>query len=173
MAQFAHPIVLGAPFCAELLRKWRSPGVAGALRSRGVTLETATLAADAGNDVFEARQRNDVAKHGLRGCALPSCTKKETTVKELAHCSVCRFVVYCCAAHQAVDWDRHKHACEPPEVEQQWRCALASCACAEPSSGVFKMCSGCQSVAYCCLEHQAADWKAHKKVCREKQGTGK
>ena len=58
---------------------------------------------------------SDIAKHGLRDCALPSCSKAEKTVKE------------------------------------------------------FKLCAGCQSLVYCCLEHQALDWKAHKKECREKE----
>ena len=31
------------------------------------------------------------------------------------------------------------------------------------------MCSGCRSVVYCCLEHQALNWRAHKKVCRQKE----
>ena len=46
--------------------------------------------------------RADIAKHGLRDCALPSCSKTETTVKEFAHCSGCRSVVYCCAEHQGL-----------------------------------------------------------------------
>jgi len=35
-------------------------------------------------------------------------------------------------------------------------------ACAKPASS---RCAGCKSVAYCCKEHQKADWKAHKAQC--------
>ena len=43
---------------------------------------------------FEALQLADIAKHGLRACALPSCSKTEKTVKEFAGCTGCRSVVY-------------------------------------------------------------------------------
>ena len=33
----------------------------------------------------------------------------------------------------------------------------------------FAGCSGCRSVVYCCLEHQALDWRAHKKACLKKE----
>ena len=65
---------------------------------------------------FEARQRDDIAKHGLRDCALTSCSKAETTVKEFAGCSGCRSVVYCCLKHQALDWKAHKKACREKEA---------------------------------------------------------
>ena len=46
-------------------------------------------------------------------------------------------------------------------------CALLSCAKTEKTVTEFAGCSGCRSVVYCCLEHQALDWRAHKKACRE------
>jgi hypothetical protein len=44
------------------------------------------------------------------------------------------------------------------------RCALSACAAAEPHARAFKRCSRCRVVAYCCPEHQAADWKRHKRA---------
>ena len=66
---------------------------------------------------FDARQREDIAKHGLRDCALPFCSKTEKTVREFAHCSGCRSVVYCCAEHQGLDWTKHKKACRKKQAE--------------------------------------------------------
>ena len=48
-------------------------------------------------------------------------------------------------------------------------CALPSCSKTEKTVKEFAGCSGCRTVVYCCLEHQALDWKAHKKACREKE----
>ena len=48
-------------------------------------------------------------------------------------------------------------------------CSLPSCAKTEKTVKEFKLCAGCQSQVYCCLEHQALDWKAHKKACKEKE----
>ena len=81
-------------FCAVVLRKWRSDAVSNVLRSRGV-LQTGIAAREQSVAEFYARQRADVAKHGLRDCALPLCFKTEKTVKEFAGCSGCRSVVYC------------------------------------------------------------------------------
>ena len=80
------------------------------LRARGV-LQTGIASADQTNSEFEARKRADIAKHGLRDCALTSCSKTEKTVKEFAHCFGCRTVVYCCLEHQALDWRAHKKTC--------------------------------------------------------------
>ena len=68
------------------------------------------------NAEFYARQRADIAKHGLRDCALPSCSKTEKMVKEFAGCTGCRSVVYCCLEHQALDWRAHKKACREKEA---------------------------------------------------------
>ena len=46
-------------------------------------------------------------------------------------------------------------------------CALLSCAKTEKTVKEFSLCAGCRSQVYCCLEHQALDWKAHKKACRK------
>ena len=89
-------------FCTAVLRKWRSVAVSSVLQARGV-LQSGVAASEQDNAraCFEARQRADIAKHGLRDCALSSCAKTEKTVKEFAGCSGCRSVVYCCLEHQA------------------------------------------------------------------------
>ena len=103
-------------FCAAVLHKWRSNAVSSVLRARGV-LQTEIAAFHQHHHAeFKARQRADVAKHGLRDCALPSCSKSEKTVKEFAGCSGCRSVVYCCLEHQALDWRAHKKACREKEA---------------------------------------------------------
>jgi hypothetical protein len=58
------------------------------------------------------RQRaiDDVARHGLRRCALPDCGAVEPHPKAFKVCSRCRGAVYCSAAHQREDWRRHKRA---------------------------------------------------------------
>ena len=103
-------------FCASVLRKWRSNAVSNVLQARGV-LQTG-IAVEQIRAEFEALKRADVAKHGLRDCALPSCSKTEKTVKEYAGCSGCRSVVYCCLEHQALDWRAHKKACREKEAAQ-------------------------------------------------------
>ena len=105
-------------FRAAVLRKWRSSAVSSVLRARGV-LQTGITAAQHTQAEFDALQRADIAKHGLRDCALSSCAKTENTVKEFAGCSGCRSVVYCCLEHQALDWRAHKKACREKEAARQ------------------------------------------------------
>jgi hypothetical protein len=50
----------------------------------------------------------DVARHGLRRCALPSCDAQEPHPKLFKLCGRCRRAAYCCAAHSVEDWKRHK-----------------------------------------------------------------
>ena len=102
-------------FCAAVLRKWRSDAVSSVLRARGV-LQTGVAICEQISAEFRARQREDIAKHGLRDCALPSCSKTEKTVKEFAGCSGCRSVVNCCAEHQGLHWTKHKKACREKEA---------------------------------------------------------
>ena len=102
-------------FCASVLRKWRSEAVSSVLRARGV-LQSGIARSEQSRAEFEALKRADIAKHGLRDCALPSCSKTEKTVKEFAGCSGCRTVVYCCLEHQALDWRAHKKACREEEA---------------------------------------------------------
>ena len=102
-------------FQAAVLRKWRSNAVSSVLQSRGV-LQTGIAKVEQSTAEFLALKRADVAKHGLRDCALPSCSKTEETVKEFAGCSGCRSVVYCCLEHQALDWRAHKKACREKEA---------------------------------------------------------
>ena len=55
-------------FCAAVLRKWRSSAVADVLRARGA-LQTGVEATQEFHAAFEARQRADIEKIGLRECA--------------------------------------------------------------------------------------------------------
>ena len=41
-----------------------------------------------------------------------------------------------------------------------------ACALCGKHDGRLLQCSGCESVSYCSKEHQKADWKSHKKLCR-------
>ena len=102
-------------FCAAFLHKWRSNAVSSVLQARGV-LQAGIVKEEQSRAEFEARKCADIAKHGLRDCALPSCSKTEKTVKEFAGCSGYRSVVYCCLEHQALDWNVHKKACRGKEA---------------------------------------------------------
>ena len=110
-----NPRNVDPTFCAAVLRKWRSNAVSSVLRARGV-LQTGVSEYEQVRSEFDVRQRADIAKHGLRDCALPSCSKTEKTVKEFAGCSGCRSVVYCCLEHQALDWRAHKKACKEKQA---------------------------------------------------------
>ena len=105
----------GSAFCTAVLHKWRSNAVSSVLRARGV-LQTAVATSEQSRAEFDARQRADIAKHGLRDCALPSCAKTEKTVKEFSLCAGCRSQVYCCLEHQALDWKAHKKECREKEA---------------------------------------------------------
>ena len=53
-------------------------------------------------------------------------------------------------------------------------CALASCGAKEAHVELYKKCSSCLAVVYCCREHQVADWPTHKAACKaaRKKSTG-
>ena len=55
-----------------------------------------------------AMSADDVARHGLRLCALPGCGAREAHPKHFKLCGRCKAVVYCSPAHQHEDWKRHK-----------------------------------------------------------------
>ena len=105
----------GSAFCTAVLRKWRSNAVSSVLRARGV-MQTGVAKHEQSDAEFDARQLADIAMHGLRDCALPSCAKTEKTVKEFSLCAGCRSQVYCCLEHQALDWKAHKKACKEKEA---------------------------------------------------------
>ena len=61
-------------FYAAVIRKWRSVAVSSVLRARGV-LQTGIDDVKRDRAEFKARQRADIAWHGLRDCTLSSCSK--------------------------------------------------------------------------------------------------
>ena len=110
-------------FCAAVLRKWRSSAVTDVLRARGV-LQTGMAALQEGIAEFEARQRADIEKIGLRECAWPSCDNVERTVREFKQCSGCRSVWYCSPEHHTLDWGAHKRDCQ--KLDKARRAAMAA-----------------------------------------------
>ena len=58
----------------------------------------------------QERAAEDLARHGLRTCALPSCGAAEPHPRFFKCCARCRAVYYCCAEHQRADWSRHRRA---------------------------------------------------------------
>jgi hypothetical protein len=60
---------------------------------------------------------DDLARHGLRRCALPSCGAQEPHPKLFKLCGRCRGAAYCGAAHSVEDWKRHKRedGCKPAD----------------------------------------------------------
>ena len=105
-----------------MLRKWRSNAVADVLRARGV-LQTGVTASQENIAEYEARQRADIEKTGLRECAWPSCDKVERTVREFKQCSGCRSVWYCSPEHHTLDWGAHKKNCQ--RLDKARRAAMA------------------------------------------------
>jgi hypothetical protein len=73
----------------------------------GKYLAVADKLAESGKE-RQQRAAADVARHGLRACALPECQQTEPEPKTFKVCGRCRAVVYCSAAHQQQDWKRHK-----------------------------------------------------------------
>jgi hypothetical protein len=74
-------------------------------------MQMAMASGDALLAMIEMRDRRaaaDLARHGLRACALPGCGATEPQPKVFKVCSRCRRTCYCSQAHQAQDWRRHK-----------------------------------------------------------------
>ena len=57
---------------------------------------------------WNQRAAADLARHGLRTCALPACGAKEPHHRFFKLCGRCRSVYYCCPEHSREDWKRHK-----------------------------------------------------------------
>ena len=104
-------------FVASLRTKWTAAAMVEMRRERNLL--------DVSEKVGQALQRNeaswraDVAEHGLKQCALPSCDKMEASVQQYKFCSACRSVWYCSEEHGALHWTEHKPVCRATAAAQQ------------------------------------------------------
>jgi hypothetical protein len=75
-----------------------------------ISADVAAFDKEVCDGVAEQQQRAaaDVARHGLRKCALPECAATEAQPKLFKVCGRCRAACYCSEAHQQQDWRRHK-----------------------------------------------------------------
>jgi hypothetical protein len=77
------------------------------LQQHNSALRQGKMSAAAELAVIQTRGAEDVARHGLRRCALPACGNTEAHPKLFKLCGRCRGAAYCCAAHSVEDWKRH------------------------------------------------------------------
>ena len=114
---FAHAIqsalsgalTYDATFVAYLRSKWSSAAMVQ-MRTERRLLDVSEVV-NKQVEVDTASWRADVAEHGLKECALPSCNKREASVQQFKCCSACRSVWYCSAEHGALHWTEHKPIC--------------------------------------------------------------
>ena len=103
---------LEQPFKVQLAQALDRPALRRALRAWCVTDEEDAAIGEKVNETFNTMAAADLAKHGLRWCALPSCAKQELHVFDFKACSACKAVVYCSAEHGALHWTRgHRKEC--------------------------------------------------------------
>ena len=85
------------------------------MRGRNLVTPDAMARSKAG---LKDRQRADEALHGFRTCALPSCERREKSVREFKVCSACKAVAYCSHECAALHWSRvHKNECARLKAE--------------------------------------------------------
>ena len=98
-------------FHAAVMAKWTKPAVADVLRGRG-SLQRGVSFIQEDDNVIEALKRADVAARGYRACGLPSCGKREVTVRHFKLCGGCDAVAYCCDEHHDAHWtEGHRREC--------------------------------------------------------------
>ena len=97
-------------FIDALHERWMAPALVKMRAERAFVVDPAAEL-DAASERVNADRRADIAAHGVKTCALPSCDKQEATVQQYKLCSACRSVWYCSAEHGALHWKEHKPAC--------------------------------------------------------------
>ena len=97
------------PFIDALRERWMAPALMAMRAERPLADISAEF--EAASKRLEAARRADIAAHGLKHCAFPSCDKQEATVQQYKFCSACRSVWYCSAEHGALHWREHKPTC--------------------------------------------------------------
>ena len=77
-------------FVASLRTEWTASAMVQMRRERGFMDASEKFKRNIEAD--NTRWRADVTEHGLKRCALPSCDKREASVRQFTFCSACRSV---------------------------------------------------------------------------------
>ena len=104
-------------FIASLRTKWTAAAMVQMRRTRDLLDAPETIQKVIKDN--STRWRADVAQHGLKHCALPSCDKREVCVRQFGSCSRCRSEWYCSAEHGVLHWNEHKPICRATTAAQQ------------------------------------------------------
>ena len=104
-------------FLAALHHKWTTSEMVAMRRARG--LDRAIECRRDVDNMCDAVRRADIAAHGPKECALPSCGKREASVGQHKRCSACRSAWYCSAEHGLAHWKEHKPACRATVATKQ------------------------------------------------------
>ena len=114
----AYP-AMDPAFITSLRTRWTDASMKRMFRARNLldTKEGDEMAKEL-LEVEKAEQRADIAKYGLKECALPSCGKREVSVGQHKRCSACRSMWCCSAEHGALHWKEHKPICRATTAAQ-------------------------------------------------------
>ena len=99
-------------FCKALVAAVSNPRFAASLHAHGTSDVFRTGQINRQSELENARAAADVAAFGLRVCALPSCSARESTVLQFKVCGACKQAAYCCTEHHKTHWKAgHKQEC--------------------------------------------------------------
>ena len=112
----SFPMPVDPAFITSLRTKWTAAEMVQMRRARGLVDTTGQTQKN--RDEINALHAADVAKHGLKECALPSCGKREASVGQHKRCFACRSAWYCTAEHGAAHWKEHKPICRATAAAQ-------------------------------------------------------
>ncbi len=101
------------------------------------------------------------------------CMNCFTHRRKMKKCQKCQLVYYCSVECQKANWLDHNKICgvkhlkmmeNPPIFRVENTCM--TCHDIKPKMK-FKTCGICRRVYYCSVKCQRADWKEHKKTCKD------
>ena len=98
------------------------------------------------------------------------CMNCFTHRRKMKKCQKCQLVYYCSVECQKANWLDHNKICGVKHLKMEenppiFRTKNICMACWKIGPKM-KCCKTCRKVYYCSVKFQSADWKEHKKICK-------